>query len=85
MYCTVLKMCDGCYSILMCSSACFLLSVACLLNYMFYWASLFLLHRHSYLSTEHLSAELSLSSESQRAEGKQDGEPWGPIGKSVVC
>ncbi|XP_073463850.1 RUN domain-containing protein 3A isoform X4 [Aquarana catesbeiana] len=36
---------------------------------------------HSYLSTEHLSAELSLSSESQRAEGKQDGEPWGPIGK----
>ncbi|XP_068119273.1 RUN domain-containing protein 3A isoform X3 [Hyperolius riggenbachi] len=36
---------------------------------------------HSYLSTEHLSAELSLSSESQRGEGKQDGEPWGPIGK----
>ncbi|XP_073463848.1 RUN domain-containing protein 3A isoform X2 [Aquarana catesbeiana] len=40
-----------------------------------------LYRRHSYLSTEHLSAELSLSSESQRAEGKQDGEPWGPIGK----
>ncbi|KAM5134910.1 RUN domain-containing protein 3A isoform 1-T2 [Mantella aurantiaca] len=40
-----------------------------------------LYRRHSYLSTEHLSAELSLSSESQRADGKQDGEPWGPIGK----
>ncbi|KAG8446952.1 hypothetical protein GDO86_014407 [Hymenochirus boettgeri] len=36
---------------------------------------------HSFLSTEHLSAELSLSSESQRGDGKQDGEPWGPIGK----
>ncbi|XP_077108635.1 RUN domain-containing protein 3A isoform X3 [Ranitomeya variabilis] len=36
---------------------------------------------HSYLSTEHLSAELSLSSESQRGDAKQDGEPWGPIGK----
>ncbi|CAH2302662.1 Hypothetical predicted protein [Pelobates cultripes] len=40
-----------------------------------------LYRRHSYLSTEHLSAELSLSSEFQRGDGKQDGEPWGPIGK----
>lgn len=40
-YCTVLKMCDGCYSILLCSTACFLLSIACLMNLMFYWASCF--------------------------------------------
>ncbi|KAF6096800.1 RUN domain containing 3A [Phyllostomus discolor] len=38
--------------------------------------------RHSFMSTEPLSAEASLSSDSQRlGEGKQDEEPWGPIGK----
>uniref|UniRef100_A0A8C5QQD7 RUN domain-containing protein 3A n=1 Tax=Leptobrachium leishanense TaxID=445787 RepID=A0A8C5QQD7_9ANUR len=40
-----------------------------------------LYRRHSYLSTEHLSAELSLGSDFQRGDGKHDGEPWGPIGK----
>lgn len=39
-------------------------------------------HRHSFMSTERLSAEASLSSDSQRlGEGKQDAEPWGPIGE----
>ncbi|KAF6096804.1 RUN domain containing 3A [Phyllostomus discolor] len=39
--------------------------------------------RHSFMSTEPLSAEASLSSDSQRlGEGKQDEEPWGPIGSS---
>lgn len=38
--------------------------------------------RHSFLSTEPLSAEASLSSDSQRlGEGKRDEEPWGPIGE----
>ncbi|XP_074117217.1 RUN domain-containing protein 3A isoform X1 [Sminthopsis crassicaudata] len=38
--------------------------------------------RHSFMSTEQLSAEASLSSDSQRlGEGKRDREPWGPIGK----
>ncbi|XP_024836177.1 RUN domain-containing protein 3A isoform X6 [Bos javanicus] len=37
---------------------------------------------HSFMSTEPLSAEASLSSDSQRlGEGKRDEEPWGPIGK----
>ncbi|XP_043819274.1 RUN domain-containing protein 3A isoform X5 [Dromiciops gliroides] len=37
---------------------------------------------HSFMSTEQLSAEASLSSDSQRlGEGKRDREPWGPIGK----
>ncbi|KAG3268809.1 RUN domain-containing protein 3A isoform X2 [Marmota monax] len=41
-----------------------------------------LYRRHSYMSTEPLSAEASLSSDSQRlGEGKRDEEPWGPIGK----
>ncbi|XP_015427999.1 PREDICTED: RUN domain-containing protein 3A [Myotis davidii] len=41
-----------------------------------------LYRRHSFMSTERLSAEASLSSDSQRlGEGKQDEEPWGPIGK----
>ncbi|XP_016057491.1 PREDICTED: RUN domain-containing protein 3A [Miniopterus natalensis] len=41
-----------------------------------------LYRRHSFMSTEPLSAEASLSSDSQRlGEGKQDEEPWGPIGK----
>lgn len=41
-----------------------------------------LCHRHSFMSTEPLSAEASLSSDSQRlGEGKQDEEPWGPIGE----
>ncbi|KAM4843770.1 RUN domain-containing protein 3A isoform 2-T2 [Thomomys bottae] len=40
-----------------------------------------LYRRHSFMSTEPLSAEASLSSDSQRlGEGKRD-EPWGPIGK----
>lgn len=34
------------------------------------------------MSTEPLSAEASLSSDSQRlGESKRDEEPWGPIGK----
>uniref|UniRef100_A0A2K5BVF9 RUN domain containing 3A n=1 Tax=Aotus nancymaae TaxID=37293 RepID=A0A2K5BVF9_AOTNA len=38
--------------------------------------------RHSFMSTEPLSAEASLSSDSQRlGEGTRDEEPWGPIGK----
>lgn len=41
-----------------------------------------LCHRHSFMSTEPLSAEASLSSDSQRlGEGKRDEEPWGPIGE----
>ncbi|XP_005302018.1 RUN domain-containing protein 3A isoform X3 [Trachemys scripta elegans] len=37
---------------------------------------------HSFMSTDQLSAENSLSSDSQRlGEGKQEGEPWGPLGK----
>ncbi|XP_039372561.1 RUN domain-containing protein 3A isoform X2 [Mauremys reevesii] len=37
---------------------------------------------HSFMSTDQLSAEISLSSDSQRlGEGKQEGEPWGPLGK----
>uniref|UniRef100_A0A2R8N144 RUN domain-containing protein 3A n=1 Tax=Callithrix jacchus TaxID=9483 RepID=A0A2R8N144_CALJA len=39
--------------------------------------------RHSFMSTEPLSAEASLSSDSQRlGEGTRDEEPWGPIGSS---
>lgn len=39
-------------------------------------------YRHSFMSTEPLSAEASLSSDSQRlGEGKRDEEPWGPIGE----
>ncbi|ETE73304.1 RUN domain-containing protein 3A, partial [Ophiophagus hannah] len=38
--------------------------------------------RHSFMSTDHLSTEISLSSDSQRmCEGKHEGEPWGPLGK----
>uniref|UniRef100_A0A670JG01 RUN domain containing 3A n=1 Tax=Podarcis muralis TaxID=64176 RepID=A0A670JG01_PODMU len=38
--------------------------------------------RHSFMSTDQLSAEISLSSDSQRmGEGKHEGEPWGPLGK----
>uniref|UniRef100_A0A8C5USB4 RUN domain containing 3A n=1 Tax=Microcebus murinus TaxID=30608 RepID=A0A8C5USB4_MICMU len=41
-----------------------------------------LYRRHSFMSSEPLSAEASLSSDSQRlGEGKRDEEPWGPIGK----
>ncbi|XP_034360636.1 RUN domain-containing protein 3A isoform X5 [Arvicanthis niloticus] len=41
-----------------------------------------LYRRHSFMSTEPLSAEASLSSDSQRlGESKRDEEPWGPIGK----
>lgn len=41
-----------------------------------------LCYRHSFMSTEPLSAEASLSSDSQRlGEGKRDEEPWGPIGE----
>ncbi|XP_042748594.1 RUN domain-containing protein 3A-like [Lagopus leucura] len=41
-----------------------------------------LYRRHSFVSTDHLSAENSLSSDSQRlGEGKREGEPWGPLGK----
>ncbi|KAL4673018.1 hypothetical protein H8957_009334 [Semnopithecus entellus] len=41
-----------------------------------------LYRRHSFMSTEPLSAEASLSSDSQRlGEGTRDEEPWGPIGK----
>lgn len=41
-----------------------------------------LYRRHSFMSPEQLSAEASLSSDSQRlGEGKRDEEPWGPIGK----
>ncbi|KAB1265827.1 RUN domain-containing protein 3A [Camelus dromedarius] len=41
-----------------------------------------LYRRHSFMSTEPLSAEASLSSDSQRlGEGKRDEEPWGPLGK----
>ncbi|XP_050791008.1 RUN domain-containing protein 3A isoform X4 [Gopherus flavomarginatus] len=37
---------------------------------------------HSFMSTDQLSVEISLSSDSQRlGEGKQEGEPWGPLGK----
>uniref|UniRef100_A0A8C4TRU3 RUN domain containing 3A n=1 Tax=Falco tinnunculus TaxID=100819 RepID=A0A8C4TRU3_FALTI len=37
---------------------------------------------HSFVSTDQLSAENSLSSDSQRlGEGKREGEPWGPLGK----
>ncbi|XP_073181947.1 RUN domain-containing protein 3A isoform X3 [Lepidochelys kempii] len=37
---------------------------------------------HSFMSTDQLSAEISLSSDSQKlGEGKQEGEPWGPLGK----
>ncbi|XP_016879525.1 RUN domain-containing protein 3A isoform X2 [Homo sapiens] len=39
-----------------------------------------LYRRHSFMSTEPLSAEASLSSDSQRlGEGTRDEEPWGPI------
>uniref|UniRef100_G1R058 RUN domain-containing protein 3A n=1 Tax=Nomascus leucogenys TaxID=61853 RepID=G1R058_NOMLE len=42
-----------------------------------------LYRRHSFMSTEPLSAEASLSSDSQRlGEGTRDEEPWGPIGSS---
>ncbi|XP_011247426.1 RUN domain-containing protein 3A isoform X8 [Mus musculus] len=42
-----------------------------------------LYRRHSFMSTEPLSAEASLSSDSQRlGEAKRDEEPWGPIGSS---
>uniref|UniRef100_A0A8B9FMJ5 RUN domain containing 3A n=2 Tax=Neoaves TaxID=3078114 RepID=A0A8B9FMJ5_9PSIT len=42
-----------------------------------------LYRRHSFVSTDQLSAENSLSSDSQRlGEGKREGEPWGPLGKS---
>lgn len=35
------------------------------------------------MSTDQLSAENSLSSDSQRlGEGKREGEPWGPLGKT---
>ncbi|XP_026510456.1 RUN domain-containing protein 3A [Terrapene carolina triunguis] len=41
-----------------------------------------LYRRHSFMSTDQLSAEISLSSDSQRlGEDKQEGEPWGPLGK----
>jgi len=41
------------------------------------------LRRHSFMSTDQLSAENSLSSDSQRlGEGKREGEPWGPLGKT---
>uniref|UniRef100_A0A8C5ISM3 RUN domain containing 3A n=1 Tax=Junco hyemalis TaxID=40217 RepID=A0A8C5ISM3_JUNHY len=41
-----------------------------------------LYRRHSFVSTDQLSAENSLSSDSQRlGEGKREGEPWGPLGK----
>ncbi|XP_074796849.1 RUN domain-containing protein 3A isoform X2 [Natator depressus] len=41
-----------------------------------------LFRRHSFMSTDQLSAEISLSSDSQKlGEGKQEGEPWGPLGK----
>lgn len=41
------------------------------------------LRRHSFVSTDQLSAENSLSSDSQRlGEGKREGEPWGPLGKT---
>uniref|UniRef100_A0A663F2S4 RUN domain containing 3A n=1 Tax=Aquila chrysaetos chrysaetos TaxID=223781 RepID=A0A663F2S4_AQUCH len=41
-----------------------------------------LYRRHSFMSTDQLSAENSLSSDSQRlGEGKREGEPWGPLGK----
>lgn len=44
-----------------------------------------LCHRHSFMSTEPLSAEASLSSDSQRlGEGKRDEEPWGPIGELPI-
>ncbi|XP_034271803.1 RUN domain-containing protein 3A isoform X3 [Pantherophis guttatus] len=37
---------------------------------------------HSFMSTDQLSTEISLSSDSQRmGEGKHEGEPWGPLGK----
>ncbi|XP_009462962.1 PREDICTED: RUN domain-containing protein 3A [Nipponia nippon] len=39
-----------------------------------------LYRRHSFVSTDQLSAENSLSSDSQRlGEGKREGEPWGPL------
>lgn len=42
-------------------------------------------YRHSFMSTEPLSAEASLSSDSQRlGEGKRDEEPWGPIGEHTL-
>ncbi|KFW80598.1 RUN domain-containing protein 3A, partial [Manacus vitellinus] len=42
-----------------------------------------LYRRHSFVSTDQLSAENSLSSDSQRlGEGKREGEPWGPLGKT---
>ncbi|XP_049716720.1 RUN domain-containing protein 3A isoform X4 [Elephas maximus indicus] len=42
-----------------------------------------LYRRHSFMSTEPLSAEASLSSDSQRlGDCKRDEEPWGPIGSS---
>lgn len=45
-------------------------------------SSSLLCRRHSFMSTEPLSAEASLSSDSQRlGEGKRDEEPWGPIGE----
>ncbi|XP_077171727.1 RUN domain-containing protein 3A isoform X1 [Paroedura picta] len=38
--------------------------------------------RHSFMSTDQLSAEISLSSDSQRlGERKREEEPWGPLGK----
>ncbi|XP_064380644.1 RUN domain-containing protein 3A isoform X1 [Dromaius novaehollandiae] len=41
-----------------------------------------LYRRHSFGSADQLSAENSLSSDSQRlGEGKREGEPWGPLGK----
>ncbi|XP_039215001.1 RUN domain-containing protein 3A isoform X3 [Crotalus tigris] len=37
--------------------------------------------RHSFMSTDQLSTEISLSSDSQRmGEGKHEEEPWGPLG-----
>lgn len=36
------------------------------------------------MSTDQLSTEISLSSDSQRmGEGKHEGEPWGPLGTSL--
>ncbi|XP_030077776.1 RUN domain-containing protein 3A isoform X2 [Microcaecilia unicolor] len=41
-----------------------------------------LYRRHSFGSTEQLSAEVSLNSDSQKLEdGKDEAGPWGPIGK----
>ncbi|KAL7989926.1 hypothetical protein Chor_012592 [Crotalus horridus] len=38
--------------------------------------------RHSFMSTDQLSIEISLSSDSQQmSEGKHEVEHWGPLGK----